>query len=197
MPHGFAPKCRFERRMCAVIDPSPLAACGRICAAPFNPCRSVPVLASDRMRSSPRWVPAAWARCIACGIHGCSATSRSKSFQICLRVILNGSGASSARRGSQPPPQGAHQLYNVRMKRYTSSQVRERLSSVLDAAERGEPVVIERRGVRFALRAEGVARPTRRPRRPVIDILDPAVAEGAWTWTWRSGGLAFTKRPRR
>ena len=82
------------------------------------------------------------------------------------------------------------------MKRYTSSQVRERLSDVLDAAERGEQVVIERRGVRFAIRAEVSAPPARR-RRPLVDIVDPAVADGEWTWTWRSRGLTFTPRRRR
>jgi antitoxin (DNA-binding transcriptional repressor) of toxin-antitoxin stability system len=84
------------------------------------------------------------------------------------------------------------------MKRYTSSQVRERLSDVLDAAERGEEVVIERRGARFLLRVEGSDRPAARRRgRPAIEILDPAVAEGEWTWAWKPTGLAFTKRPRR
>ena len=84
------------------------------------------------------------------------------------------------------------------MKRYTSSQVRERLSDVLDAAERGEEVVIERRGARFFLRVEGSDRPAARRRgRPAIEILDPAVARGEWTWSWKPTGLAFTKRPRR
>ena len=87
-------------------------------------------------------------------------------------------------------------LYNVQMKRYTSSQVRERLADVLDAVERGEDVVIERRGVRFAIRTEGQRPPARR-RQPLVDIVDPAVAEGEWTWTWRSRGLAFTPRRRR
>ena len=83
------------------------------------------------------------------------------------------------------------------MKRYTSSQVRERLAEVLDAAERGEDVIIERRGVRFAIRAEGRTRSTRRPRRPLIDIIDPAVADGEWTWTFRPRGLTFAPRRRR
>jgi antitoxin (DNA-binding transcriptional repressor) of toxin-antitoxin stability system len=82
------------------------------------------------------------------------------------------------------------------MKRYTSSQVRERLSDVLDAVERGEDVVIERRGARFSLRIERSGRPAPRRGRPAIEILDPAVAEGEWTWTWKPTGLAFTKRPR-
>lgn len=88
-------------------------------------------------------------------------------------------------------------LYDVDVKRYTSSQVRQRLATVLDAAERGEHVVIERRGIRFALRAERPARPTRERRRPVIEIVDPAVAAGVWTWTWQPTGLSFTSRRRR
>ena len=75
------------------------------------------------------------------------------------------------------------------MKRYTSSQVRERFADMLDAAERGEDVIIERRGVRYVLRAE-TTRATRR-RRPVIAHVDPAVARGDWTWELGSGGLAF------
>ena len=80
------------------------------------------------------------------------------------------------------------------MKRYTSSQVRQRLSAVLDAAERGEHVVIERRGVRFALRAERASDVRPRRRRSLIQWLDPAVAEGQWTWTWSPRGLKFKSR---
>ena len=83
------------------------------------------------------------------------------------------------------------------MKRYTSSQVRERLSDVLDAAERGEAVIIDRRGARFSLRVERASRPSARQRAPAIEMLDPAVAAGEWTWTWKPGGLAFSRRRRR
>jgi antitoxin (DNA-binding transcriptional repressor) of toxin-antitoxin stability system len=84
------------------------------------------------------------------------------------------------------------------MNRYTISQVRERLSDVLDEAERGERIVIERRGVRFVLQAERAARRTAGPtRRPRIEVLDPTVASGEWTWAWRPCGLTFTKRQRR
>jgi prevent-host-death family protein len=41
------------------------------------------------------------------------------------------------------------------MKRYSASQARARLAEVLDAAQRGMPVVIERRGVRYVVRVEG------------------------------------------
>lgn len=82
------------------------------------------------------------------------------------------------------------------MKRYTSSQVRERLADVLDAAERGEEVIIERRGVRYSVRAER-ASSTRRRRRPIIETVDPAVAAGEWTWTWKRDGLTFSSKRRR
>jgi len=80
------------------------------------------------------------------------------------------------------------------MKRYTSSQLRSRLSEVLDAAERGEAVVVERHGTRFTLRAERAGVTRRRRRRPLFEFLDPAVAAGQWTWTWSSRGLQFKSR---
>jgi hypothetical protein len=51
-------------------------------------------------------------------------------------------------------------------------------------------VIIERKGVRYrlALDKPASARKTRPPR---VDILDPAVAGGQWTWAWKSGGLTF------
>lgn len=83
------------------------------------------------------------------------------------------------------------------VKRYTSSQVRERLSDALDAAERGEDVVIERRGARFILRADRSGRAVSRRKTSMIEDLDPAVAAGQWSWTWKPDGLAFTARRRR
>ena len=87
-------------------------------------------------------------------------------------------------------------MYNVHeMKRYTVAQVRERLASALDEVERGVPVVIERRGVRYLISVE--SRKTRRARRPsIIETVDPAIAAGQWTWTWTSRGVRL-KRPRR
>jgi len=39
------------------------------------------------------------------------------------------------------------------MKRYTTAQARKQFAELLDAAERGQDVVIERRGVLFVLHA--------------------------------------------
>ncbi len=83
------------------------------------------------------------------------------------------------------------------MKRYSVSVVRERLADALDEAEAGIPVVIERHGVRFRLEREPVV--AARGKRPgvLLEIVDPAVSAGQWTWADRGAGLAFTPRPRR
>jgi len=86
-------------------------------------------------------------------------------------------------------------MYNAHMKRYTVAEARARFSDLLDAAEKGEPAVIERRGVRFVIRPE--EGPRRTARRNMIDYLDPAVAEGQWTWDFGPAGLMFTGRYRR
>jgi hypothetical protein len=81
------------------------------------------------------------------------------------------------------------------MKRYPVSVVRERLADALDEAQRGIPVVIERKGVRYRLTVEKPAvRPKRRQRQ--IDVIDPSVSAAEWTWDWKPGGLAFRRRRR-
>ena len=82
------------------------------------------------------------------------------------------------------------------MKRYTSSQVREQFADILDAAERGEDVIIERRGVRYVLRAES-KRPSPKRRQSLITYMDPAVAAGQWTWDLGPNGLEFVDTRRR
>jgi hypothetical protein len=86
-------------------------------------------------------------------------------------------------------------MYNVHVRRYTAAAVRERLAEALDEAESGRPVIIERNRVRFRLSLEA-ERPRLRRRRPVIEILDPAVAEGRWTWAWGREGLKFRGKRR-
>jgi antitoxin (DNA-binding transcriptional repressor) of toxin-antitoxin stability system len=78
------------------------------------------------------------------------------------------------------------------MKRYNAAQARANLSSLLDAAEAGEPVVIERRGVRFRLETDKGRRPPRSS--SVIEDVDPQVMEGNWEWQWGPDGLGFTVR---
>lgn len=81
------------------------------------------------------------------------------------------------------------------MKRYSAAQARQHLAELLDAAERGEPVIIERRGVRFAL---GTAATKVRAKRvkPLFEVVDPALLDGQWTWESGPDGLSFLARPR-
>lgn len=81
------------------------------------------------------------------------------------------------------------------MKKYPVAVVRERLSEALDQAERGEPVLIVRRGVTYRLSVER-PRPSRKSRSPRIEILDRAVEAGQWTWDWADGQVRFRPRKR-
>ena len=81
-------------------------------------------------------------------------------------------------------------------KRYTVARVRARLSDALDEAERGVPVIIERRGTRFQLSVAPVRTGRPAKRTPKIEILDSAVADGRWNWHWTPEGLRFRARRR-
>jgi len=84
-------------------------------------------------------------------------------------------------------------MYIVHMKRYGVAQARIHFSHLLDAAEAGDAVVIERRGTRFRLAAAG--RRTRHARSgTIIEHIDPDVLEGQWTWHWADGGMRFSAR---
>src|SRR5436190_20195494 len=84
-------------------------------------------------------------------------------------------------------------LYNVKMKKYSVSMVRERFAEALDNADRGEPVFIERRGVTYELTVHKA--PSRKKKSsPQIDILDKALVEGNWTWEWKKGDLQLRAR---
>ena len=79
------------------------------------------------------------------------------------------------------------------MKPFTSATAKQRFSLLLDAAERGEPVIIERRGVRFRVQTDRQSSRKKPLRHPVIEIVDPAVANGEWQWQWSPNGLRFSK----
>jgi hypothetical protein len=82
------------------------------------------------------------------------------------------------------------------MKHYSVATARQQLAEALDSAEAGVPVVIERRGVRFRLsREEAVPAPASGP--ALVEIVDPAVERGDWTWAMTSHGLRFSagRRP--
>jgi antitoxin (DNA-binding transcriptional repressor) of toxin-antitoxin stability system len=82
------------------------------------------------------------------------------------------------------------------MKRYTVAQARERLADVLDQAERGGSVVIERRNVQYVIQVQRAPQ-RKRVRQSVIETLDPAVESGQWQWDWSAAGVKFTSRRRR
>jgi antitoxin (DNA-binding transcriptional repressor) of toxin-antitoxin stability system len=82
------------------------------------------------------------------------------------------------------------------VRRYTASQARQRFADLLDAAERGEAVMIERGERRFVLTAE--KRTRRKKAAPTrIEWMDPAVTAGEWTWKLGPQGLAFRPQRRR
>jgi antitoxin (DNA-binding transcriptional repressor) of toxin-antitoxin stability system len=84
------------------------------------------------------------------------------------------------------------------MKRFSASEARRRISDVLDGAEHGETVLIERKGVRFrvVLDRVGPAKAPVRSRTPAIEIRDRGVESGNWTWRLGKRGLSFARRSR-
>jgi len=76
------------------------------------------------------------------------------------------------------------------------AEARARFGEILDRAEQGTPVVIERRGVRFRLIAEQ-DRPFEARTAALFDFVDPAVLTGQWTWKGGAKGLGFAPRKRR
>jgi antitoxin (DNA-binding transcriptional repressor) of toxin-antitoxin stability system len=78
------------------------------------------------------------------------------------------------------------------MKRYSVSEARMRMAEMLDCAEGGEAVTIERKGIRFQI-VPHRATPIRK-RAPALEILDDAVETGQWTWQTGARGLAFSRR---
>jgi hypothetical protein len=79
------------------------------------------------------------------------------------------------------------------MKGFTVAEARARFGDLLDQAEQGDSVVIERHGVRFVLRAESKRAPVAAPH--FFEWLDPDVEAGQWTWDLTAKGAKF--RPRR
>ncbi len=89
-------------------------------------------------------------------------------------------------------------MYIVHMAKesYSVALARQHLAEVLDIAEAGELVVIERRGVRFVVSAMTEPLPTTR-RKPRVELADPDVESGSWSWNWSPGGGAELATPRR
>lgn len=84
------------------------------------------------------------------------------------------------------------------MKPYSVSMVRERLAEALDDAQAGRPVFIERRGVIYRLSVEKPypGNPQQK-KKPSIEVFDPAVDNGVWTWDWSRRGKGLRLRTRR
>jgi hypothetical protein len=84
------------------------------------------------------------------------------------------------------------------MKRYSVALVRERLAEALNEVDRGIPVVIERRGVRYRVTREPEQK-RQSSRKPVIEHADRQIVSGEWSWEWAPGGiqLAGTKPRKR
>ena len=101
--------------------------------------------------------------------------------------------AGSAGRGRRGCAIDVH----VHVKKYTVSMVRERLSEALDEAQRGEPVFIQRQGVEYRLTVEPARSRRKKAVAPRIEIVDPALSAGQWTWDSTAGGqLKFRSRRR-
>lgn len=86
------------------------------------------------------------------------------------------------------------------MKRYSASELRQHLARAFDEIERGEPVIVERRGRRFRIVAEPATK--RRARiKPFFKLRDVRMLDRGWTWTWngsdRALRLTVRKRPGR
>ena len=73
-------------------------------------------------------------------------------------------------------------------KRYHVAQLRAQLARALDEVERGETVVIERRGRRFLLTAEEPSAPWPARGKPQLEIRDPALLDGQWGWEYAGPG---------
>jgi antitoxin (DNA-binding transcriptional repressor) of toxin-antitoxin stability system len=94
-------------------------------------------------------------------------------------------------------PEWMAMLYNVHaMTHLKVAEARARFGEILDQAEKGMPVVIERRGVRFRVVAEPQARAAV-PAAKVFSVIDPAVMAAQWSWTAGAKGLRFAPRRKR
>jgi antitoxin (DNA-binding transcriptional repressor) of toxin-antitoxin stability system len=87
-------------------------------------------------------------------------------------------------------------MYNVRtMKHLKVAEARARFGEILDEAEKGETVVIERRGVRYRIVADRARSAPAAPE--LFEFVDADVLNGQWTWKAGNAGLAFKPRRKR
>ena len=83
-------------------------------------------------------------------------------------------------------------MYNVHtMKFLKVAEARARFGELLDQAEAGSPVLIERRGVKFRVVVE---EEPKRAAAASFDYVDDAVIGGQWTWEPGRTGVTFKAR---
>lgn len=88
-------------------------------------------------------------------------------------------------------------MYTVRMTRINATEARRRLFHLLDAAEQGEEVILERRGTRFRLVREDAPAAAAGPVSSPLAIDDPALLSGEWSWEQRPDGDLALRAGRR
>ena len=84
-------------------------------------------------------------------------------------------------------------VYTVHMEKFRVAEARARFGEILDRAEQGDDVFIERSGVRFRVSVErSAAAPASGA--PAFAKVDPAVLNGEWSWALTARGVRFRKR---
>lgn len=80
---------------------------------------------------------------------------------------------------------------------YNVAAARKELSTILNLAESGESVLIERNGTRFRLSAEPrVVRAPSKEQEPYVTLLHPSLEAGEWDWHLGPSGAEFVPRDR-
>ncbi len=91
-------------------------------------------------------------------------------------------------------PMRGLRVYDVHMNRYTASEARREFFRLLDSVERGEEVVLERKGIRFRLVLDQRNTGSQGPAR-ILEVDDQDILSGEWTWTAGADGqLQFRAR---
>lgn len=78
------------------------------------------------------------------------------------------------------------------MKALRVAEARARFGEVLDRAEQGDDVFIERNGVRFLVKVEKTAAPVAHA--PLFTKVHRDVVGGQWSWSLSERGLRFRAR---
>lgn len=83
-------------------------------------------------------------------------------------------------------------MYNVHIMKFLKvAEARARFGEILDQAEAGTPVLIERRGVRFRVVVDEAPKGASRAG---FAFVDAAVMDGQWGWEPGKSGVTFKAR---